>query len=291
MKSSKLPVSIVICALNEEKRIKDAIQSAFDNHPEEVIVVEGGSKDKTVEIAKKYADKVHSVKNYVLGYKRAYGAKVSSQKYILYLDADHILPKGSLEIMIRELEERKLAGIQATLKSVKNETYWEEGMEFNIDITYDPSAIVPVIGMPCLYELNILLKDNFDENIGAADDTDLCYRITKKGHKLGISSAICYQKHRSNFKSTMKKFMWYGEGDCEFGLKHKERFWSIYTHPLRNYVIKKSFLAIKKNKFKFVPFFILTGLSRHFGFYKLLFKKIFGNGVDSRSVNRADIEY
>jgi glycosyltransferase involved in cell wall biosynthesis len=289
--SNKLPVSIVICALNEEKRIKDAIKSAYDNNPNEVIVVEGGSTDKTLEIAKKYADKVYSVENYVLGYKRAYGAKVSTQKYILYLDADHILPKGSLETMINELDSRKLVGIQASLKSVKNETYWEEGMEFNVDITYDPTEFVPVIGMPCLYVLDILRHNNFDENIGAADDTDLCYRITKKGHKLGISSAICYQKHRSNFKSTMKKFLWYGEGDCEFGIKHKERLWSIYSHPIRNYIIKKSFLAIKKNKIKFVPFFVLTGLSRHIGFYKMLIKKFFGDGIDSRAVNRSDTEY
>ncbi len=37
----KLPVSVVICAINESKRIKDAILSANRNNPEEVIVIEG----------------------------------------------------------------------------------------------------------------------------------------------------------------------------------------------------------------------------------------------------------
>jgi hypothetical protein len=41
----KLPISVVICALNEESRIKDAILSAKKNEPAEIIVVEGGSTD------------------------------------------------------------------------------------------------------------------------------------------------------------------------------------------------------------------------------------------------------
>jgi hypothetical protein len=41
--SKKLPVSVIICALNEEHRIKDAINSAKANNPFEIIVVEGGS--------------------------------------------------------------------------------------------------------------------------------------------------------------------------------------------------------------------------------------------------------
>ena len=55
---TKLPVSVVICAINESKRIKDAILSAKRNNPEEVIVVEGGSSDNTVEISKMYTDQV-----------------------------------------------------------------------------------------------------------------------------------------------------------------------------------------------------------------------------------------
>ena len=43
MSSKKLPVSVIICALNEEHRIKDAINSAKANNPFEIIVVEGGS--------------------------------------------------------------------------------------------------------------------------------------------------------------------------------------------------------------------------------------------------------
>ena len=289
---NKLPVTIVICALNEEIRIKDTIESAKKNNPFEIIVIEGGSVDNTVEVATKYADKVYSIKHFGLGYKRAYGVEKATQKYIFNLDADQVLENGAIETMINELEENKYTGIQASLKSLRNDTYWEQGMGYNVGLTHSTPTETIMIGTPALYKADVIKLINFDKNIsGSCDDTDLCYRLTQKGYKLGISTALCYQKHRSTFKTTLKKFMWYGEGDCEFGLKHRERFWSIFTHPIRNYFFKKSLLAVKNGDIKFVPFFMFTGIIRHIGFYKFLFKKSMGNTLDSRVKNRNDKDY
>lgn len=300
---SKYPVSVVISALNEEKRIKDAIESARQNNPFEIIVVEGGSTDNTYSIAKVYADIAFSVNESGLGYKRAFGVEKATQKYILTLDADQVLEERALEIMINELEKDDFVGIQASLKSVCNETYWEKAMEYNVavahvhtrgDSHYNESYPIEaiMIGTPALFKADILKSNSFDKSIlGSCDDTDLCYRLTKKGFKLGISSALCYQKHRSDFKTTFKKFYWYGEGDCEFAFKHTERFWSIFSHPLKNYFYKKSFKAIKNGNCEFVPFFMFIGLVRHIGFYKHLFKRILGVKIDSRSKNVGDYNY
>lgn len=289
---NKLPISVVICALNEENRIKDTIESAKRNNPFEIIVVEGGSVDKTVEIANQYADKVFSLNHFGLGYKRAFGVEQASQKYILTLDADQILEENVLKKMIEELEENDYCGIQASLKSLRNDTYWEKGMGYNVGLTHSNPIETIIIGTPALFKSEVIKKINFDKDIFAScDDTDLCYRLKKENYRLGISSAICYQKHRSTFKTTLKKFMWYGEGDCEFGLKHKERLWSIFFHPIKNYFFFKSFQALKNRDIKYIPFFMFTGIIRHIGFYKFLFKKIFGKKFDSRISNRNDKDY
>ncbi len=49
-----MKISVVIPTYNEEKGIKQCIDSIFANteQPYEVIVADGGSSDKTVEIAK-----------------------------------------------------------------------------------------------------------------------------------------------------------------------------------------------------------------------------------------------
>jgi glycosyltransferase involved in cell wall biosynthesis len=299
---NKYPVSVIICVLNEEKRIKETIESARRNNPFEIIVVEGGSTDNTSSVASLYADKVFSVNEVGLGYKRAMGVKIATQKYILNLDADQILEDNALKIMIKELEQNNFAGIQANLKSVSNNTYFEKAMEFNVSqvhIHTKHSSLnnnypinATMIGTPALFKTEILKKHNFNEAItGSCDDTDLCYRLTKLGYNLGISSMVCYQKHRGDFLTTYKKFSWYGEGDCEFAILHPERFLSIFFHPLKNYVFKKSFISIIKGQPKYVPYFVLTGLIRHFSFYKYLIKRIMGTTKDSRSSNLDDYNY
>ena len=292
---TKLPVSVVICAINESKRIKDAILSAKRNNPEEVIVVEGGSSDNTVEISKMYTDQVFSVENFGLGFKRNFGINKSSQPYTLFLDADCLLPDGSLDIMLKELLAKKYVGIQPHVKGIKNVTYCQKGME-NVDSFEQKRKLKPiktmVIGTPSLWDKNILKKVNYDPNIGACDDTDICYRLGKKGYSFGLSTAVCFTKHRKTWLEVYKKFSWYGEGDCEFAMKHPERFFSIFTHPIRNFVIKRSLNALLDFKrIPYIPFFVFVGIVRHLSFYRFFIRSIFYKKIDMRQLNREDLDY
>ena len=46
------PVSVQIITLNEEANIAECIESVLRNDPAEVVVIDGGSTDRTVEMAK-----------------------------------------------------------------------------------------------------------------------------------------------------------------------------------------------------------------------------------------------
>jgi GT2 family glycosyltransferase len=245
-----------------------------------------------VRIANKYADKVFSVKKYGLGYKRNFGIKEAFQSHVLILDADCILPNGSLEIMLSELQSNGYVGIQSQLKGVEVHTFCERAMEYDCSMTHSKPIETIVIGTPALWDREVLLEINYDQNIGACDDTDLCYRLKKSGYKLGISSAIGFTKHRKTWREIYKKFSWYGEGDCEFALKHPERALSIFTHPIRNYAIKRSLKALFSLRgIRYIPFFIFIGVVRHLSFYKFLLRTVLGNKVDCRQIHRKDMEY
>ena len=121
---------------------------------------------------------------------------------------------------------------------------YQEIMEVNIN----KKGPRRMIGTPTLWHTKILKKNNFDPFFsGPSDDTDVCYKIFKKGHTFGGSSGVCYHLHRSNIKQYFKKYIWYGKGDALFILKHPERTLSIVKHQLYNYPIKFSFLALKNN--------------------------------------------
>ncbi|RLF67317.1 MAG: glycosyltransferase family 2 protein [Thermoplasmata archaeon] len=114
MKNQRKKVSIVIPALNEEEGIEKTIRSIPKEklismgYDVEVIVVDGGSKDRTREIASSLGAKViiESRKGYGRAYKT--GFKEASGDIIVTGDADGTYPFELIPELIRILEEEKL---------------------------------------------------------------------------------------------------------------------------------------------------------------------------------------
>src|SRR5437762_10684914 len=78
-------ISSIIITLNEEDNIKDCLKSV--KWSDEIIVIDSGSTDKTVEIARTFTDKVFIQKLSYAG-KRNYGIDKASCDWIFWLDAD-----------------------------------------------------------------------------------------------------------------------------------------------------------------------------------------------------------
>ncbi|SLM28363.1 Glycosyl transferase, group 2 family protein (modular protein) [Desulfamplus magnetovallimortis] len=83
-------ISVIIPALNEESRIASAIESA-KNINTEIIVVDGGSFDDTVEVAKKCGAKVLTASGGRANQQNR-GADVARGKILVFLHADTQLP-------------------------------------------------------------------------------------------------------------------------------------------------------------------------------------------------------
>ncbi|MEO8210226.1 MAG: glycosyltransferase, partial [bacterium] len=90
----KKKVSIIIPALNEEKYIKRLLSQIDSNFKSvndvELIISDGGSKDSTIEISNKYADKVILNKKNIpqnISQGRNEGAKNSQGDVLIFLNA------------------------------------------------------------------------------------------------------------------------------------------------------------------------------------------------------------
>lgn len=88
-----MKVSIIVPSYNQEPYLRDAINSALSQtHPDiEIVVVDDGSTDNSLKIAKEYPIKVVSQTNRGLSSARNTGVMNSTGEYILPLDADDIL--------------------------------------------------------------------------------------------------------------------------------------------------------------------------------------------------------
>lgn len=96
-------LSVTIITLNEEKNIRRAIESAL--FADEIILVDSGSSDQTVNIAKEISPKVHVFINQWPGWgaQKNYAAQHCSQEWIFSLDADEVISdqlRKSIETVI-----------------------------------------------------------------------------------------------------------------------------------------------------------------------------------------------
>lgn len=87
---NKLPLSVFIICQNEADRIGLVLESVADL-ADEIIIVDSGSEDETLEIARRFTDKVFYRKWEGFGQQKVYAESLCKNEWILNLDADEIL--------------------------------------------------------------------------------------------------------------------------------------------------------------------------------------------------------
>ena len=110
----KKNISFYIPAYNAERTIKDSITSIQNQSilPDEIILIDDCSIDKTVEIVKSEFSNVKIIvnkQNMGLGYNRNLGIKESKNDIVAAIDADVILDKYWLEKLMPEIEKKNVS--------------------------------------------------------------------------------------------------------------------------------------------------------------------------------------
>jgi glycosyltransferase involved in cell wall biosynthesis len=212
-KLKNMKLSIIIPALEEEKFIKKTLLSLRElkNFDYEIIVSDGHSKDRTVEIAKEYADKVivHDGKTrQTIGQGRNRGAEVARGDFFVFIDSDVFIPNINdfFAKAISEFEKNeKLVAFTVCLKTlpeyetlgdkisfaILNFLYW-----FMNDIMHKGSSS----GEFQMFRAEAFKKiKGYSEILVITEDTEIFMRMTKIGEvKFDYSLCVMHTSRRAH---------------------------------------------------------------------------------------------
>lgn len=108
--NTKLPISAFIVCKNEEKYIEKTLKSL--NFVDEIILVDSGSTDRTLEIAQKYQAKIfhHDWQGYAK--QKQYAMSLCNNDWVLNLDGDEEIPPELLPIIENIIQKNNVDSVR-----------------------------------------------------------------------------------------------------------------------------------------------------------------------------------
>lgn len=232
----------------------------------EVNVIDGGSNDTTVSIAREHGVKNIFICKDALLSARFEGVKKSNGDFVLLLDSDQILEKTAIERAVKKIEEEKLDMLVFEESVYKPHTFIEHLFEADRKLIHQVADMSPFTGvvLPRFYRRKILFEamntipKTVLKAVGGQDHAIIYYEAWQKSHKVALLSHAVSHIEPSSYRVMWKKF--YRWGKTSTGAHHtryaellekKERFRTgLFTKGL----IQASFASILLLLLKGVPY-------------------------------------
>ena len=184
----EMSFAVIIPALNEEERVEVCVRALLDMAKPgggyEILVVDNGSGDRTVEIAQGLGARTVVKTGGTVGGLRNYGASLCGGRYLAFVDADCVVPRDWLVLAEEELKAENVGAVGCRL--VHKGRGWvgrawsvihEERTELG-EVDWLPSGSMVVRGR-AFEEVG-----GFDERLRASEDFELCKRLRSRGYKI-----------------------------------------------------------------------------------------------------------
>ena len=101
----KIPVSVAIITKNEERNIKKALESVKDF--EEIVIVDAFSEDKTLDICRKYTDKIFQYEWQGFAKQKQLAIDKTTLSWVFVLDADERVTEPLKKEIMKKIKEDK----------------------------------------------------------------------------------------------------------------------------------------------------------------------------------------
>ncbi len=190
-------ISVVIPVYNGEKTIQTTIKSVLSQTFQdwELIIIDDGSQDKTLDIINKIQDpriKIFSYPNAGLAASRNRGFSHSIGEFIAFLDADDLWTPDKLEAQLKALQDNPQAAVAYSWCDCIDESgkFLRTSSHSNANGDVYAKLLLtdfldngsnPLIRRQALAEVG-----EFDESLPAAEDWDMWLRLAARYHFISV---------------------------------------------------------------------------------------------------------
>jgi glycosyltransferase involved in cell wall biosynthesis len=247
-----LDVSVVVPTRNAERLIEDCLASIVRSGPREIIVVDGLSTDRTLELARRRPVTVLSDGGAGLAAARLIGARATRSRWVALVDADIVLPDGALAALLEEAAAGGYIALQAGLHSVAGPGYWGQALVQHHRSGWSKHWF----GVAAtVVERRALLRYGFDAHFRSGEDIELRYRLTRAGVRIGVSRAtVVTHRFEDSFAFARAQWLADGHGLARLVRKHRWRVGWVLILPLAASV-RGIALALLHRQPKWIPYY------------------------------------
>lgn len=218
-----MKVSVIIVTKNRAEFIRDTLEGLkYLNYNDfEVIVVDAGSTDGTIDIVKEYNVRLYTTHIYNIGVQRNIGIKQASGEIIAFIDDDAIPEPDWLNQIVEAYNDPSVAaaggkvyndigdGFQFCYGAVDKwgRTIGNFDTPYNFNSPQGPYYNVN-IGTNASFRRDVLISVGaFDEEIEYFhDESDVCVRIIQQGHRVvQLDNAFVHHKFARSVRRKANK--------------------------------------------------------------------------------------
>ncbi len=199
MPEQNVPVSVIIPTLQEEKYIAATLQMLKKAKPSaEIIVVDGGSCDKTVEIARHFTDKVYQARESGISKGKNLGAKHAVGSILVFMDADVTFPSNFVERILKTFEDTAVVGATCNIMPSQHRFGPTAFFRFYNTLIRASAKLKPHSRGEFFAVRKEAFKSvkGFNENLSCMEDHDLARRLSKLGKFVFIKDLTVYESLR-----------------------------------------------------------------------------------------------
>jgi len=183
-----VPVTVVVPVRDGVGFVEDCLDSVLASRPDEVIVVDGGSSDGTVDAVRRRGLRVVTHEGSGPAAARMVGATLARNDVVVLLDVDVVLPGGALERWYDEFRARDLAGLQADLAPESlGRRYWGRSLAEHQRISRARRWFTLCATM---LRRDVLLDHGIDDSFASGEDIEFRHRLQRGGLPVAVSREV-----------------------------------------------------------------------------------------------------